>query len=249
MEFTEKESDNDIACPDEDEEKEISNKDILKKIYFCHKEKIFSKAYSSMSRQLIDYFTYQDDYQKNFLEADNNYEINKIDKNDTNIIKNLKLIINQLEKTKAFKDTIQNFKGDIEFLEQQNQNCIFIPFLGASNTGKSTFLNAIIGKEILPINLGECTKKGIIISYSGDNESDITIRKAKLKSNLINGKDKYYFDFGKIIASGFSKVKEILKSLNYEYSEQEENCFYYVRTKIKLFDDINLNKYFKNKIF
>ena len=242
------EEDNDIACPDEDED-EISHKDILKMVFLYYKEKKFKAEYSYITGQLINYFKHQDELQKELLKIDNNFEINKIDKNDKIIVENLKLILEKLEKTKAFKNTIKNFKADIEELEQQNQNCIFIPFLGPSNSGKSTFLNAIIGKDILPISHGECTKKGIIISYSGDNEPDITIRNAKLKSKLINGTFKYYFDFEKIIASGFSKVKEILTSLNYEYNENDENCFYYLKTKIKLFDDMNLNKYFKNKIF
>ncbi len=41
----------------------------------------------------------------------------------------------------------------------------------------------------------------------------------------------------------------LLKSLNYIFAEEEENQFYYVRTKIKLFDDMELNNYLKMKIF
>ena len=40
----------------------------------------------------------------------------------------------------------------------------FCTVIGGNGAGKSTFLNAIIGKEILPINLGEYTKKGITFS-------------------------------------------------------------------------------------
>ena len=64
----------------------------------------------------------------------------------------------------------------IKFLKTYDY--VFIPFLGTSNAGKTTIINGIIGKDILPIDIGECTKRGIIIRYSYMYENEITIKKA-----------------------------------------------------------------------
>ena len=233
--------------PGGEEEEETNDKDILKMVYIYYKEKKSNKDNYDTTYQLINYFKNYKDCKKGLLEANQDFIINEIDKNDKKIIDNLKDIIGKLEKTKAFKKTIQNFKSDIDELQDQNQNLIYIPFLGPSNSGKSTFLNAIIGNNLLPVELGECTKKGIIISYSGDNEPDISIRNAILKSK---GNKKYYFEYDKnIIARGFPKVREVLRSLNFEFTKKEENCFYNIRTKIKLFDEIKISEYLKKKIF
>ena len=235
------------------DEEEIDYQDILKMIYIYFKTKKMEVTFSYEIKQFVNYFGDYELNQKEFSNMSSNFDIKYIEKNNSIIIENLNDIILRLEQVnmlkKKIKNTIANFKSDIEFLKEQNQNIIYIPFLGLSNSGKSTILNAIIGKEILSISLGECTKKGFIISYSGDNEPDITIGNAELKSSLIDKKIKYYFEYKNIIAHGFSNVKKILNSLNYEYGEIKENSFYYIRTKIKLFDDMHLKEDLKKKIF
>ena len=246
-------NDNDmLESPDDDEYN--NNKNILKMVYIYYKEKKFKNSYFRSTNKLIDYFKNHDINQNIFENEMINLEIKETDKIDTKIISNLKNINRKLRESDILKNniknTIKNSRADINLLKEPKLNHIYIPFLGPSNSGKSTLLNAIIGKDILQMYGEECTKKGIIISYSDDNEPDITIRNAKLVPNRANSKTKYHFEYDKkIIASGFSNVKEILKSLNYKYAEKEENSFYYVRTKIKLFDEINLNKYFKKNIF
>ena len=245
---------NDIDSVESDEDETDNNQDILKMIYLYFKTEKLKETFSSETIQFVDYFKNHGFVQKELSNMAKEFNIKNIENNNNlMIIENLKDIIERLKKINTLKSTIKNtianFESDIEFLNDQNQNIIYIPFLGQSNSGKSTILNAIIGKEILPISLGECTKKGIIISYSGDNEPDITIGKAKLESYLLNGKIKYYFKYKNIINHGFSNVKTILNSLNYEYSEIKENSFYYIRTKIKLFDDLHLNEELKKKIF
>ena len=75
----------------------------------------------------------------------------------------------------------------LKFIKLSNQ--IFIPFLGPSNSGKTTILNGIIGRNILPTNL--CTKRGIIISYSDQEDDEIST----YKSSFIEEKrfDNTYF--------------------------------------------------------
>ena len=70
-------------------------------------------------------------------------------------------------------------------------NVIFIPFLGPSNAWKSTIINGIIGKEILPTNLNECTKRGILIHYSYSEEA--IMKKVDFMEKLdFLGKINYY---------------------------------------------------------
>ena len=65
---------------------------------------------------------------------------------------------------------------------------IFIPFIGQVSVGKSTIINSIIGRQILPINSCECTRRGIIIKYWDKEETKMS--KALFKSIKIQ--DKFY---------------------------------------------------------
>jgi hypothetical protein len=136
----------------------------------------------------------------------------------------------------------------IEFLGVYN--VIFIPFIGPVGCGKSSIINGIIGEEILETG-NNCTKKGIIIRYLSPNESEMNIRKTNFKEELFINKTNYYFEPEKnIIGRGLNQVKEILNALNYQNDEEkEEDSFYYVRTKIKLFDDLGLNDSIKRMIY
>ena len=126
---------------------------------------------------------------------------------------------------------------------------IFISFLGPSNAGKTTIINDIIREDILPADLNESTKRGIIIRYFDDNETEINIRKVNFIEEEFLGKKKYYFESQDIIAKGLKGVQETVKGLNYDFNKKEEDSFYYIRTKIKLFDDLGLDNYYKKMIY
>ena len=86
--------------------------------------------------------------------------------------KKLLLLIDKLKNSKiefdAIKNVIESINYTVEFLTISDN--IFIPFLGASNSGKTTILNGIIGRNILPTHLNECTKSGIIILDSKNTQ-------------------------------------------------------------------------------
>ena len=239
---------------DSEQDDNFSDLDIIKilKIYYDKKELNFE--YPEVTKKLIDYFkinktsgnTKKESQEKN---DDDNNKGKIIINNLNNIIKRFEEIENSKSK---LKNTFMGFKSDINYLTNPNNSRIFLPFLGPSNSGKSTILNAIIGKDLLPVESRECTKKGIIISYSNDNDPDIGIKNAKLKTQIIEGEEKYYFEFEeKYITCDLEQVKNTLKYQNsyYAYKNFDNNSFYYIRTKIKLFDEIPLSNYLKKKLF
>ena len=127
-------------------------------------------------------------------------------------------------------------------------NYNFIPFLGPSNAGKTALINGIIGLDILPTDLKECTKKGIIIRYCNNSYDEMKIYKANFIEEKILDKTYCYLNIGNTIGKGVKQVSEILKGLNYEYTDNEEDYFYYISTKIKLLDEMGLNDNIKNNI-
>ena len=225
---------------------------IIKMMYILHKEKKNLPSYSEETNKLLDYFSRNkkkdiENKEKVEKEKDND-ETNegKINRRIINIINNFVKII---QETKLDRNQIKNVMTEIEkikiYLEKYDN--IFIPFLGPSNAGKTTIINGIIGKDILPTNLSECTKKGIIISYCESEE--VTIRKVWFRENNFNGEDFRYLKLGNIIGRGLEQVKQTLHGLNYNFTDKKENFFYLVQTKIKLFDEMKLEKNFKKMIY
>ena len=107
-----------------------------------------------------------------------------------------------------------------------NSKNFYIPFLGLSNSGKSTVLNSIIGTSILPTKRTECTRKGILIRYW--NKDYAIIRKTKfVKELMYTGKYNYRFiSQEKIIAKGEENIRSILEGVNGKFTDKEEEFFY-----------------------
>ena len=91
----------------------------------------------------------------------------------------------------------------------------------------------IDGKKVKPIELLDCLL-GI--------ETEINIRKAVFTEEEYLGKKKYYFDPRDVIAKGIKGVQDTVKGLNYSFADKEEDSFYYIRTKIRLFDELSLDR-------
>ena len=147
-----------------------------------------------------------------------------------------------LEQIKYLSIEIQKL---IEFLNIYD--VIFIPLFGPSNAGKSTIINGIIGRDLLPTDLNECTKRGIIIKYS-DEEN--VIKKADFVEEDFSNQKYYFLDASNyIIGKGDEQIIRTLKGLNYKFNDKQEDSFYYIKTKIKLFDELGLDKSLKNMIY
>ena len=223
---------------------------ILKYFYLHRKDNILLPQLSSTTNSLLNYFKYDKKPIKINIEEQKEEEnilqqtkLNKI------MIGHLKNLSQKLKDCKIFIDDIQKIIEDINntinFMEVYD--VIFIPFIGQPNAGKSTLINSIIGKNILPIGLNECTKRGYIIKYWNKNEDRIS--KAYFKKTENQGKDYYYFEEIKVIGEGEIQVRQTLNGLNQKYNNNEEDSFFFIRTKIKLFDDLNFSDYYKNMIY
>ena len=228
--------------------------DVFKLIYIDQMKngKKLALNISNETKSLLNYFSSQKIQLHKYEEDDkDNVDSKETTKKIKQIQNVLNELINKFEKSKINIDKINSLINEIQktlyFLKYYNS--IYIPFIGASNTGKSTIINAIIGQEILPTDLNECTKRGIIIRYCNEKEDDIILRKVNLLEEKYKDESFYYFDIKNIIAKGITKVKQTLKGLNYKFTDKDEDSFYYISTKIKLFDDLGLDYSLKRMIY
>ena len=185
----------------------------------------------------------------NLLFDDSKKESNiKSQKNMKDIINLFEILLETLIKSKIDITGINSIINEVFDTIQclKSYEFIYIPFLGPSNSGKSTLINGIIGEDILPTKNREWINRVIIIRYSRSDE--IIIRKANF-NDIKSFKNKFYYlePDEEIIGKGISQVKSILNSLqNDGFPEKIEDYFYYIYTKIKLFDDLGLNDHQKN---
>lgn len=184
----------------EEEEEDGENKSklkpfyIIKMLYILYKNKKLIPPISEEGSKLLNYFTVKKSNiieEKKQIKDNDNFKLNKL---NMQLINELESFAKRIGKDKMedeiLKNLIELILNFIKFLKIYR--FIFIPFLGPSNAGKSTIINGIIGKRILPTNLNECTKRGIIILHI--NSDDIFLYKADLKEDKdILGHRNYYF--------------------------------------------------------
>ena len=105
-------------------------------------------------------------------ELENKSKLKNIEWN-INVIEPLKKIFNSLLKLEPNDLTLKNLKEDFDSLTYfiYNYRKIRICLLGGYSTGKSSFLNNIIGKDILPVDINRCTNRGIILRHNKNKDS------------------------------------------------------------------------------
>ena len=92
-----------------------------------------------------------------------------------------------------------------------------------------------------------CTKRRILIRY--DDEEETTIKKASFVEEKLLDITSYYFEAENLIGKSIKQVRETLQGLNLDFNKNEKDSFYYIRTRIKLFDDLGLSNYYKKMIY
>ena len=166
---------------------------------------------------------------------------------DKSALKKTKLDINSVEILKNIVDSLVELDPENKSLNQLKQNYtslsyfiynyrkIRLPLLGGYSTGKSSFLNCIIGKNILPVDLFSCTKIGIIIRHNKKEISQLF----RTKFIKIENPEYWYFeDDINPICEGDDQVKQKLLELNNE-KVNIENSFIVLKVPLKIFSELN----------
>ena len=229
---------------------------ILKDFYICFNKKLIPHDDSNSLKEINKYFDQIIDY--SFPKHRNN-EIKEKEKLIYNESKEHQLL-NQLsdfyEKTfnspqlKKYGVIVDLLKKDFEILKYYllNSSLLFIPVLGVSNSGKSSFINCLLKKDILTIDSKESTRKAIIIKYIEEKDkSYIYSIKFRFRENNTFNKY-YYYTKENLLSNNIEEIKEIIKILNDNFPQKEEDSFLLLETNIPVLDDLNLDSDIKNNI-
>jgi len=157
------------------------------------------------------------------------------------ILNPLKSIIDKLIKLDSNNGSLIKLKNDFNSLTYfvYNYRKIRIPLLGGYSTGKSSFLNSLIGMDILPVDVNKCTNRGIIIRHNKQNKPPQLF---KTKFTHVDNPEYWYFKDGESpICEGYEKVRQKLIELNYE-EVKFEDAFIVLKTPLKIFSEIDLLK-------
>ena len=157
------------------------------------------------------------------------------------ILNPLKSIIDKLIKLDSNNGSLIKLKNDFNSLTYfvYNYRKIRIPLLGGYSTGKSSFLNSLIGMDILPVDVNKCTNRGIIIRHNKQNKPPQLF---KTKFTHVDNPEYWYFKDGESpICEGYEKVKQKLIELNFE-EVKFEDAFIVLKTPLKIFSEIDLLK-------
>ena len=167
----------------------------LKIFYVCFIKKLFIQKNSTSLQEINNYFNKIKDYSLP-KETKNNKSEDEIflydDIKEHKLLKNLDYFFNNTfssPKLRKYGNIVPLLNKDFQVLKNYilNSKLIYIPILGVSNSGKSSFLNCLIQKEILTCDSSECTRRGMIIRYIEDtNKISLYSIKFKSSENLNN---------------------------------------------------------------
>jgi len=124
-----------------------------------------------------------------------------------------------------------------------------VSLVGIESVGKSTILNGILGENILPTNVMECTKRGVIIQYQ--NTDDFYLYKIKWICKKRDLNDIFYFENEKdYICKGVDNIRSYLIKENNNNNKvfMAEEFFFIIKGKLKIFDFIKVEKELINRI-
>ena len=235
----------------------LKNGKDLKKIeffYICFLKKYFILKISDSFKEINKYFNSIEDF-----------SFPKLNTTESNIQKYIyddtpgQMILNDLDN--FFKETFNSknlikfgnivplLNDDFKVLNNYVHNsCLeYIPILGVSNSGKSSFINCLLQKDVLTCNSGECTRRGIIIRYIEEKDK-ISLYSIKFKSFENLGNKYYYYVKNQLLSDKIEEIKEIIDILNESFPKSEEDSFLLIEINIKCFDEINLKSEIKKNI-
>jgi GTP-binding protein EngB required for normal cell division len=239
-------------------------KKVLKNLFLIHKEKNYYFIHTEFFMELQNKI--------NSISLDNNKEdmcsppsaiskktieqnnINQSLLSDSNI-DNPNLVINELDDfiNETFKivdpnNEMPEFKLSLQTLRENILGRkIRIAFIGNISVGKSTVLNCIIGKEILPTKETECTYRGVIIRYKNIDSFELFRTKLISKGKGLN--QYYYFiDEDKPYCRGIKSIKSYLKNKNADKIIKDEDAYIVIAGRLQIFNFIKLDENLISKI-
>ena len=154
----------------------------------------------------------------------------KWDKED---LEHAKKFIEQISFLSEEKFMAQDFKGLDEFQYFiSNNSKILVPTIGQYSSGKSTLLNVLIGKELLPTSDGVCTNRGVIIEYISNKDiAELYEMKLTLGSKFFTFKE------GNPICKDIKKIQGEIDKINKEHKEIKlEDSFLLLKVHIEFFE-------------
>ena len=188
---------------------------------------------------------------KGINDLDNNYnKLLKIRKKNISL-QNPYEFINSFDK---YMNELYNLKGDDNNLAIESLYNKFkelkrystkkflssLLLIGEYSSGKTSFINSLIGLNLLQVKSTECSKVAIIVRYT-EKKENITLYSAELKENEKYG---FYFIEDKLEAKGMLNVKKKIIELN----KIQEFNYYILYTPIQAYDDLKLEDDLKYKI-
>ena len=191
------------------------------------------------------YIAICDDLLNSFQEEiDRKIKLKNIDWN-INVLDPLKIIIDSLINLEKSNESLQRLKEEFNSLTYfiYNYRKIRIPLLGGYSTGKSSFLNNMIGKDILPVDINRCTNRGIILRHNKNKISPPQLFKTKF-THVENPEYWYFKDEKEPICEGYEQIKQKLIDLNNE-DVKFEDAFVVLKIHLNLFSEIDFSN---NKI-
>ena len=180
-----------------------------------------------------------DNLLKSFLDELNKKNKLKNIEWNINILDPLKSIIDSLIKISPDDEALQRLKNEFTSLTYfiYNYRKIRLPILGGYSTGKSSFLNSIIGKDILPVGVTRCTNRGIIIRHNKNKNQPPQLFQTKF-IEVENPKYWYFEDEKEPICEGFEEIRKKLIELNAEKPEFEK-AFVVLNIHLNMFSELD----------
>ena len=237
-------------------------KKVLKNLYLIHKEKNYfytpTEYYMELQNKInsISIDNNQEDMcSPPTVISNKNIEQKNIIKRNFSNLDNPDLVINELDDfiNETFKivdpnNEMPEFKLSLETLRENILGRkIRIAFIGNISVGKSTVLNSIIGKHLLPTKETECTYRGVIIRYKDSDYFELYRTKLISKGKGLN--QYYYFiDEDKPYRQGIKNIKSYLKSKNSDKVIKDEDAYIVITGRLRIFDFIKLDENMINKI-
>ena len=187
----------------------------------------------------LKYIEICDNLLKSFLEElDRKKKLKNIEWK-LSILDPLKSIIDSLINLESENTALQKLKEEFNSLTYfiYNYRKIRIPLLGGYSTGKSSFLNNMIGTDILPVDVNRCTNRGIILRHNKNKDELPQLFQTKFIK--VDNPDYWYFkDEKKPLCEGFENIKKKLIELN-DTDVEFENAFIVLKIHLNMFSELD----------